>query len=309
MPLPAQYAANLKAPETRALVSAGDFLLGAQGSYRSPDRAVDLKATWPFEKGQAKAAPNAAGVVACALVALHAKTHDARMLDAARAWADARLADAAANLPLFDPDIEALAALAAAPGVDGAKYLAGAKSAFQQRHGGANGREIVERLFMVRKEYPAIVGYDAANSLRAAVAAGDQAKAREIAEALAATEARWNVQDEHGFQLTSRAAVLEALTTAKIAIPLAASLRKQLIATQATDGSWGTRNTQATAYATRALLAGGDTGADKALRFLRTTQLKSGGWATFNDFLPEPFVGETVYEVSAEVLLALLRAP
>ena len=309
MPLPAQYAANLKAPDAHALSAAGDFLVGAQGAYRSPDRPVDLKATWPFQKGQAKAAPNAAGIVAASLVSLNAKAPNAKALESAKAWADARLSDAAQNLPMYDPDIEALAALAAVPGVDGAKYLAGARSAFELRHSGANGREIVERLFMVRKEDSALVGYDAAHTLLAALAVGEQTKAKELAEALAATEARWNVAHAHGFHLTSRAAVLEALQVAKIASPLAASLRKQVLAAQGADGSWGTRNTQATAYSMRALLASGDTqAAEKAQRFLKTTQLTSGAWGTFNDYLPEPFVGETVYEVTAEVLLALLKA-
>jgi len=308
MALPAQYAANQKGGEGRALSVVGDFLVAAQGNFRAPGRAGEIKATWPFEKAQQVAAPNASGIVALSLVALHAKTGDQRALAAARAWGDARLAGASTE-EMFDPDVEALAALASVLAQDGAKYRTAARAIFEARHGGANGREIVERLFLVRRSAPSLVGYDAANVLRAAMAVGDHAKAREISEALEATAARWNVAQEHGYHLTSRAAVLEALVVARIAIPLATTLREQVLSSQGADGSWGTRNTQPTAYSVRALFAAGDTAAaQKGLGFLRTTQLKSGGWGTFNDFLPEPFVGETVYEVSAEVLLSLLRA-
>lgn len=307
--LPAQYAKNLERPATAALGSAARFLVASQADLKAPDGPAVLRATWPFEVGGEQAALNAAGLVALGLLAAHHAGAAAESLRAAQAWGRARLRDLEAGLPAFDPDVEALAALARATG-DPA-LMAAARAAFEQRHGGADGREIVERLFWVRRGTPALVGFDAALSMRAALSAGQEKKAREIASALETTAPRWNVPSKEGFDATGRAAVLEALAGLDAASGLKAALLGQVLGSQGADGSWATRNSQATAYSVRALAAVGGDGAGPAAargrRFLRATQLKSGAWATFNDFLPEPFVGETVHEVTAEVMVALAR--
>ncbi len=304
--LPKQYVERMKAPQSEALEAAAGFMVAAQRDFKAPQPKDSLQATWPFEQGGRTAAPNAAGIVARALLEVHALTGHAPSRAAAEAWGRARLADVAADRPIFDPDIEALVALGKATRDEA--YLKAARTAFDLRHSGASGREIVERLFLVRKGVPALIGFDAAGSMRAALAVGEAAKAQEMAQALADTQARWNVADSQGFFLTSRAAVLEVLASQRLDLPLRQALRKQVLESQGKDGSWGQRNTQATAYSVRALFTAGDTSAAASgVRFLRATQLKSGGWGTFNDFLPEPFVGETVYEVSADVALALAR--
>lgn len=304
MPLPAQYVQKLKAPVNDAMLAGATYLATAQRDFK------DNKSTWPWDEKGARPAPNAAGIVAKALVAVTVRTSDASVKAAAQAWGKARSADVAAGRMLFDPDVEALAELAKLTGEAG--YATAAKAAFDLRHSGANGREIVERLFMVRKGNESLVGFDAAHTIRAGIAVGDLDKAREVAQALADTEKRWNVGDKFGFYLTSRGAVVEALVALKNNLPLESSLRSQVLASQGKDGAWGQRNTQATAYSTRALLASGDgkslEAGKQGLQFLRSTQLKAGGWGTFNDFLPEPFVGESVYEVTAEVLLAVARS-
>lgn len=308
IPLPAQYAERLKAPTAEAVRAAAGFIVAAQRDLAAPEKAGTLSATWPFERGGTTAAPNAAGIVSRAVVAGYALTRDEASKAAALAWGNARTADLAAGRLLFDPDVEGLAVLAQVTGE--ARFAKAAKDAWAWRHSGAGGREIVERLFLLRKGAPSLVGYDAANAMRAALAVGDGSKAREIADALAETEKRWNVSDPHGFHLTSRAAVLEVLERLPAGLPLRGSLRSQVLGSQGRDGSWGLRTTQATAYSVRALRAVGSSEAqaavERGVRFLRSTQLASGGWATFNDYLPEPFVGETVYEVTAEVILALV---
>jgi hypothetical protein len=304
VPLPAQYAERLKAPANEALRAGASYLAGAQHDFQ------DAKATWPWEEKGGQAAPNAAGIVAKSLTAVYVRTSDASVKAAAESWGRARVAEVDAGKLVFDPDVEALAELGKVTGE--AAYAKAAKAAFEQRHSNATGREIVERLFMVRKGNEALVGFDAAHTIRAGLAVGQLEKAREVAQALADTEKRWNVEDKHGFRLTSRGAVLEALVALKGNLPLEASLRSQILGSQGKDGTWGQRNTQATAYATRALLVSGDAksleAAKQGLQFLRSTQLKAGGWGTFNDFLPEPFVGESVFEVTAEVLLAVARS-
>ena len=301
--LPAQYARNAGLSDADRLQSAARFLVAAQRELKSPDGKRSLAATWPFQPKGEVAAPNASGIVARAL--LSAGGPEAR--PAAEAWGRARLADVAADHPIFDPDVETLALLAQAGGEKA--FLAGAKQAFEVRHGMANGREIVERLFLVRRGAPSLVGFDAALSARAALAVGEREKATEIVQALAATTKRWDKADERGFDLTSRAAVLEVALTLGSDKALSGRLCASLVAEQQKDGAWGQRNTQATAYTVRALRGCGSPEAEAAVergrRFLRLTQLESGGWGTFNDYLPEPFVGETVYEVTAEVMLAL----
>lgn len=299
--LPQQYARNLEATDAQRARTASAFLASAQSDFG------ELRATWPFQARSKAAAPNAAGIIARALL-LPGQDHEPA-LAAAKAWAKGRAADLEAGRPLFDPDVEGLAEVSKA--LSDPALLAAAVKAFEQRHGMASGEEIVERLFMVRRGEPSLVGFDASLTVRAALAVGDRAKALDVAKALAATAARWDKPSDKGFDLTGRAAVLEALSLAAAQPELAAKLRAKLLETQQKDGAWGQRNTQATAYAVRALALSDQPAAAEAAergrRFLRLTQLESGGWGTFNDFLPEPFVGETVYEVTAEVVLALTR--
>jgi len=307
---PADGRAQSPEARTSALERVSSFLVEGQRGLPDADGRA-LESSWPFRPGEGRAAPNAAGLVAKALVAMHASEPGSRGFEAARAWGKARVDDVAAHRPLFDADVEALGALAEVTG--DVAFRKAATVAFERRHGLASGREIVERLFLLRRSAPALVAFDAAGSMRAAFAVGERGKAAEMGRALALTERRWNVAHPHGFHLTGRAALLAVLEPAMgpDVEALRQKLEHQVRRSQQADGSWGLRMLQATAYSVLALrgVRNGEDAVHRAERFLLATQLSSGGWPTFHDFLPEPFVGETVYEVSAEVALALAASP
>jgi hypothetical protein len=287
-------------------------------------------ASWSWRRGDARPAPNTGGVVALGLV--HAFEEAAARgraraipgaLDAARAWGEARLEDVAEWRSLYDPDVEALSALARFTG--DARFSAGAKAAFERRWSGAKGDEVVGRLRLLRARRPELVGYDAALTVRAALSVGEVAFATEIADALLAARDTWDRApalqgtDVHGLSTTGRASVLGALAAVDAARADAGeparyareieALMVWLVAAQHAEGSWAQRNTQTTAYAVRALAALDSPMAREAAargaRWLGATQLSDGHWASFNDGLPEPFVGDVVHEVTAEVALAL----
>lgn len=270
--------------------------------------AAQLPEGWAWQRGEKRVASNVSGLVASAL-ADAAGTCGTR--DAVVRYAEVCVQRHARGDFLYDPDVEALAKAAALTG--NANYLSVAKDAFARRYEFANGEEIVERWFMIKRDRR-LIGFEAAAAIRAALAVGETAKAEEIALATAKVQRRWvEGWDPRGFLTTSRGAMLEAIgmlspsAQGKLAA-FKRDLVHHLLLTQASDGSWEGRNTQSTAYAVRGLLASGDESAmasgQLGARWLRLTQLTDGSWATFNDRLPEPFVGEVVHEITAEVLLA-----
>ncbi|MBI3184928.1 MAG: hypothetical protein HYZ28_22540 [Myxococcales bacterium] len=304
-PAPIQYASNLGRPVREQVCRAMRALERAQGTF--PSAAGRSEASWEWTSGDGRAADNASGVVALAL----ARSEElCGSRGALRRYAEARSAVHRSYGFLYDADVEALA-IAAARSKDAA-LASLAREAFDRRHEGANGREIVERSFLFRSE-PSLVGYDAAMAVRAALAVGRLEKAREIADAALAVAPRWSEgEDPFGYRTTSRGALLEALAMldAKSYRPRVTDLLHHLALTQGKDGSWAGRNTQATAYAVRGLSRWSEefalSSAARGRRWLRLTQLKAGPWATYNDLVPEPFVGPVVPAVTAEVLLALV---
>lgn len=260
---------------------------------------------WAWELGSRRVALNASGVVAAALVAVPS----CGGLEAADRFARARLARHRALDILYDGDVEALALVGRAQ--NDPAMVATAREAFRRRYEGATGEEIVARWLMLRPG--TLLGYDAAQAIRAGRAVGEEAKARQIALAVLAAAPRWRSgADEHGWAVTSRGALLEALAGLAPAEQFAAACRDlahQLVLEQSRDGSWGVHNTQATAYAVRGLLRADESyaldAAQRGRSWLARTQLTQGAWGTFHDGLGEPFVGEVVPEVTAEVLLAL----
>ena len=272
---------------------------------------AQLEEGWAWQRGSEKPALNASGLVASAL-AQTAETCGS--IDAVERFAKAALTRHEEQEFLYDPDIEALAL--AARLTRNPRYAEVAREAFLRRYEYANGDEIVERWFMLKRD-PRLIGFEAAGAIRAALAVGETDKAVEIAQAAARTAPRWSEGwDPKGWGTTSRGAMLEALSmlpsralTSRALAALRRDLIHHLVLTQASDGSWEHRNTQATAYAVRGLSVSGEetgiTGAQLGQRWLQSTQLRDGAWATFHDHLPEPFVGEVIHEVTAEVLLAL----
>ncbi len=296
-PVPASYRKNLSTPVQTQLCRAARALVGAQTSDDGP--------SWAWQRGGQTEAPNAAGVVA---VALSRVGGDCGTRTALARYAQARLAQGGQQL--FDPEIEALALASEVLGE--ARYLDAARAAFELRYDGASGREIVERWLWLRHDKH-LVGFDAALAIRAALAVGAKDKAREIADAAALLAPRWSEGKDTGFLTTSRGALLEAFAAVDAARYASAGrdLMHHLVLTQGRGGSWVSRNTQATAYAVRGLASWKDeaasSSAERGRRWLRLTQLQGGGWATFNDLVPEPFVGDVVHEVTAEVMLALAQ--
>ncbi|MHB8877133.1 MAG: prenyltransferase/squalene oxidase repeat-containing protein [Myxococcaceae bacterium] len=288
-------------PELEAqLCRAAKALEAGQGDFAGPSGRS--RATWEWTKGGG-AADNAAGVVALAL------GHQAKRCGVSASlarYAEARSAVHADWRFLYDPDVESLALASKVTGDP--RFLSIAKEAFERRYGGASGKEIVER-WRFNGRPRDLLGFDAALAIRAALAVGDQAKAKDLADAVIASQG-FEGPDRSGFLTTSRGALLEALSMLGGAerAKVRQDLMHHLLLTQASDGSFGARNTQATAYAVRGLMRSADeaalSGAARGKQWLRTTQLRDGTWASFNDQMPEPFVGEKVPEITAEVMLA-----
>ncbi len=290
-------------------------LAGAEAIERASLRLVsaqqdtaDVQATWTWKREGKTAAPNTAGVVALSLVRAWEKKGSKSAQAAALRWGDARIADLAAWRELYDPDAEALAELGRVSGK--AAYSKAAGQVFDRRWAEATPEEALGRLLQVRKSTPSIVGYDVALVIRAAKAVGRVEFAAGLARKTLATPAVWKAEKEgKGWATTSRAAMLGALAglSGKDLAAARARLASSLVKAQGADGSWATRNTQATAYSVSALASQKDA-AEAVARgrtWLTRTQLKDGSWAAFHDGLPEPFVGDVMHEVTAEVLLAL----
>lgn len=288
--------------------AAGSGLTRAAAALASAQRTFpDAAASWAWTGKDKVAAPNAAGLVALGLVRAYARTGDRAALKAAQRWGDARLADLAAWRPLYDPDVEALAALGKATG--DASYTEAARTIFARRWSGATGVEALARLKMIRGAQVAYVGYDAALAIRAARAVGADRFAVALARAVVSAPGVLPAIDEaSGLGVTARAALLGAVSglSDPAVRGAAAEWAADLVAAQGADGSWAFHNTQATAYAVAALAsAGEDAAAAKGRAWLSKTQRPDGLWTTYDDGLPANFSGPQVHEVSAEALLAL----
>lgn len=281
-------------------------LEGAQGDFDS--KAGPRRATWEWNAGGGTAAPNVAGLIASAL-AEEARACGA--VGALKSYAEARLAEHRAGEFLYDGDVEALAGAAAV--LSDERLMSTAKEAFHRRYQGATGEEAVARWLWVRHD-AALVGFDAAQAIRAALSVGERDKAVEIARAATGRRGRW-LEGPGGapFVTASRGALLEALAMLndRRFDRAVEDLVHHLVLTQGKDGSWNVRDTQATAYAVRGLSAqkdpAGRPAAERGRAWLRRAQLRSGAWPSFHDGLPEPFTGEVIHEVTAEAMLALSR--
>ncbi|MDF1563940.1 MAG: hypothetical protein P1V51_12905 [Deltaproteobacteria bacterium] len=270
--------------------------------------AGDLEATWTWKRDGKTLAPNSAGLVALSLVRAWERSGSDAAREAALRWGDARVADLAEWRRLFDPDVEALAELGRVSGNH--VYTDAARQLFERRWSGATAEEVVGRLVHVRERQQALIGYDLALVIRAARAVGEKDFAGELARQILARPVVWEAEAEgRGWATTSRAALLGALNglPGKDLSRARGRLAADLVKAQEADGSWAHRNTQATAYAVEALTPRKEarSAVKKGRAWLTRTQLTDGSWAAYHDGLPEPFVGDVVHEVTAEVVLAL----
>lgn len=269
-----------------------EFLVIGQRDFKT------APASWAWRADDDAPAANTGGLIAHAIAAAGAGCTTG--LTVSR-FAQARGDELRRWEQLYDGDVEALAAASTA--AHDPRRMEDARLAFERRYSGASGRELVERWFMVRTQ-PELVGFDIAQAIRAALAIGDRDKARELADAAESQWKRWAANEHAVFFVAASGALLEALflldASRYAGAPDVARLREDLLARQGKDGSWSRGQTQATAYAVRALSllpdATSRAAAARGRAWLLRTQKSDGSWGHGD---------EIIFEVVAEAALAL----
>jgi hypothetical protein len=217
------------------------------------------------------------------------------------------------NLP-YKADIEFLSRLADVTKNDG--YREAARKMFEViREKSPKGGDEVARIARGRKRAMRLLGFDVALAIRAAHAVGEKRYAYQLAdEVLQRMPAWYRLSKDPRFALVSSAALASALRAVD-----AGHYRKQiqrfradLLRYQQKNGSFLVNETQPSAYAVMALMDSTYSrqrrAAKRAVKWLKSTMLKKGAFAAYNDYMPEPFVGQVISEVHAEALSALSRA-
>lgn len=305
-----QYKTNLDQDSCRAMSRAADFLVAVQ----KPAKQGSVGWSWQVDRGPVSG--NVAGLAALALLSANITSGEASYLAAARRYADGLVAGkgnwSTTNLP-YKADIELLARLASATGNTG--YRDAARAAFELiRERSPDGAREVSRIAHGRAKTPALLGFDVALAIRAATAVSERRYAYQLADAVLKRLADWYRPAKNPrFSLISVAALVGALEDLDAGHYQSRieRFRNDLVESQQPNGAWLLNETQPVAYAVMAL-AGGDpaqrAAGQKGIDWLRSTMLKKGSYAAYNDFMPEPFVGLVISEVHAEALSALAQA-
>lgn len=276
--------------------------------------AVELQTGgWAWEAEKYYKSDNYGGIVSDSLLASYEQTGDIRFLNSAMRYAQDLVATHRANplkLP-YKTDIEFLVRMTEVSGDEA--FAATARSWFQiVKNESPRGADEVSRLLQGRKKIHNVLGYDVAQSIRAALAVEQYKYARELADAALAKRKQWLTKPKSVYGTVSRAALLHALNLldSKRYASVIGQWSKGLQQEQGKNGSWCFNETQATAYATRGLAALGKKESHQAAKrggqWLSDTLLKRGAWADYNDGMPEPFVGKVISEVQAEALSAVI---
>jgi len=305
-PLASQYQPNLAMDSCEATSRAAGFLVASQVRAGGEESLG-----WSWVVGGNQVAPNLTGLISLSLLEAHQAAGNEPALRAAWRYAEGRLAAEADLATPFKPDVELLARLSQATGDP--VYLAAARELWSRVVAvSPDGRAEVARIARARAGAPALVGFDVALTLRAALALGEQAYAQQLAEEVIRRSAEWYLPaKDPRFSLVSAAALVPALERLDAArhAPVVARFRRDLLQAQQPSGAWLANETQPSAYAVMALgaspLADEREAAQRGLLWLRTSMLQAGSYAAFNDFMPEPFVGEVISAVHAEALSAL----
>ena len=307
-PMALQYQANLERSPCEALSRGADFLTSAQVADEVG------RVGWSWKVGDAQPADNQAGLVSLGLLDAHGALGGEAYLHAAERYAEslvARIASGDSAYRAYKPDIELLARLGKLQAQP--QFLRAARELFtRQLKRAPDGQTEVARIAAGRKDRLSLLGFDVALGIRPALRVEHRQDAYQLADALVARSAQWyRPRNDPRFSLLSAAALiptLEALDRAHFA-PLLARLRADLLGAQWPSGSWLSNETQLTAYAVLALAdsprAEEREAARRGAAWLKSTALRVGAHATFNDFMPEPFVGAVLSEVSAEAMQAL----
>jgi len=303
-----QYKANLDRDVCKATGVAADFLVKCQ----KPGEKGTVG--WDWVVGEGAYAPNVAGLASLGLVDAYTATSNQAYLDAAIKYAKGLLARKASfsrkNLP-YKSDIELLVRLATIQKDDA--YNKAARELFDiVRSRSATGAKEVARIAAGRKQTPSLLGFDTALAIRAAAVLGEKRYGYQLADAVVKRTKSWyRVKKDPRYSLISAAALvvaLEELDAGHYAKTIN-RFRTRILGHQNENGSWLQNETQATAYAVMALkgsqLTAEREAAAKGATWLKSTMLKEGSFATYNDYMPEPFVGRVISEVNAEALSAL----
>jgi hypothetical protein len=306
-----QYQPNLQMGVCKAMTRAADFLVKVQKP------GEDGQLGWSWVVGEDNTAANVAGLAALALLDAHEASGREEYLQAATRYALGlmnRLVEySGENLP-YKADIEFLSRLADLTRNDG--YREAARKMFDVvRAKSPNGGDEVARIAQGRRRAMRLLGFDAALAIRAAHAVGEKRYAYQLADDVLQRMPSWyRLSKDPRFSLVSSAALAGALQVLD-----AGHYRKQiqrfradLLGFQRKNGSFLFNETQPSAYAVMTLM--GSTyskqrrAAQRAAKWLKSTMLKRGAFASYNDYMPEPFVGQVISEVHAEALSALSRA-
>lgn len=306
-----QYQPNLEMGVCKAMTRAADFLVKVQKP------GEDGEMGWSWVVGEGNPSANVAGLAALALLDAHKVSGNAEYLQAATRYALGlmnRLVDYSGdNLP-YKADIEFLSRLADLTKNDG--YREAARKMFEVvRAKSPTGGDEVARIAQGRRRAMRLLGFDVALAVRAAHAVGEKRYAYQLADDVLQRMPSWyRLSNDPRFSLVSSAALagaLQALDDGHYRKQIQ-RFRADLLRFQQKNGSFLVNETQPSAYAVLALMDSTFSrqrrAAQRAVEWLKSTMLKKGAFASYNDYMPEPFVGQVISEVHAEALLALSRA-
>jgi len=305
-----QYEANKDQDVCRAMDRAAGFLVDVQKP--GPDGSPG----WSWVVDDGPVSNNVASLAALALLEAYQTSGQPLYLAAARKYGNSLMEKqaqwSADNLP-YKPDVQFLARLSRT--TNKSVYMNAAERAFAHvMSRSPTGSAEVDRILAGRKKTPSLLGFDVALGIQAALSVGERGYALQMADGVLKLEKRWYTPGSNArWSLLSAAALVEALEKLDAGhfTPVIERYRRTLTAAQQPNGSWLANETQPSAYALLALAEGSPAqrGAyQRGIDWLKTTMLKAGAYATFNDFMPEPFVGRVISEVHAEALTVLARA-
>lgn len=304
----AQYKLNLDRDVCTAAEAAASFLVACQ------QPGEDGVAGWSWVVGQGEPSANVAGLASLGLLDAFDATGNQDYLRAVTRYAEGLLSRrdsfTVKNLP-YKSDIELLARLGRLNDDAAMQRAAAGLFALVQARS-PSGADEVARIAAGRKAAPALLGFDVALAVRAAQAVGEDRYALQLADAVLGRRASWWLEKrDPRFSIVSAGALVAALDRLNPSHYARAigNLRARLAALQADSGAWASNETQPTAYAVLALmgskLAEERAAARRGALWLKSTMLKQGSFASYNDYMPEPFVGRVISEVNAEALSAL----
>lgn len=271
---------------------------------------------WPWERSGNRVHSNLGGVIALSLVDLYEQRRDPATWVTLVQYADhLRTVYAAGDTLPFKADLEFLVR-ASDLGLDEEGRVFARDLFARVQRVSPLGRDEYARIAKGRAGIDDVVGYDVALTIRAALAVGAREYAADVADAALAAGRLSLAKPEHPLQVTSAGAMLHAVALLgraedRRSVEQAA---RDLIRAQAEPGSWGSNDTQATAYAVLGLRAvpgirGSGEAALLGQAWLLERQLRSGAWGEYHDGLKEPFVGPVRPLINAEALAALATGP